>query len=74
MSGGLGQGGLLAGRERERGSERIGAAAHEHIGQTDAGSGDANAQLPGPRLGHVDVDGVKDVDRLTRALYLPGSD
>ncbi len=62
---------LLSRDERQRGSERVRAAAHEHIGQSDARRGHADADLTGPGLGRFELDFVQHVDRLAHALYLP---
>ena len=64
---------LLAADERQGRCERISAAAHENVRQTDRRRLDAHAQFTCPRCGRIDLDTTQYLARFPVLVHLPGS-
>ena len=62
---------LLTRGERERRREGVGAPAHEHVGEPEAGGGHPDAHLAGTRLRRLALDQVEHLGRLAGRLHLP---
>ena len=64
---------LLAADERQGRCERISAATHENVRQTDRRRLDAHAQFTCPRCGRIDLDTAQYLARFPVLVHLPGS-
>ncbi len=64
---------LLPRRERQGGGQRVGRAAHQHVGQPDPRGGDPNPDLTGAGFGHRELHRGQHVDGLPCSLHLPGA-